>query len=110
MDGRVKRAGHRLSRGVAACVAALIVVLGAATGAEAGSPTAQSGLEVAPGIYLASAAQIPGRAGHRQSSGPSTPTPVPGIVGGRPSTIGKWPWQVSLSYRLAKRHDAYGSH
>src|SRR4051794_6333360 len=111
MDGRGKRAGHRPS-GVAGAgfVTALVMVLGATTGAAAESSTVQSGLEVAPGVYLASASEVASQGSHRQSPGPSTPTPVPRIVGGRPSTIGKWPWQVSLSYRSLPRHDAYGSH
>jgi hypothetical protein len=102
---------HRVSRAVAAgLVAALVMALGAATAAWGEASTASRGLEVAPGVYLASASEGASQGSHRQSSSLSTSTPAPRVVGGRPTTIGKWPWQVSLSYRLAKRHDAYGSH
>ena len=86
-------------------ITALAVV--PASEANAQEP-ADSRLEVAPGVYLASFSE----------DGPAAsqpvavePEPTPRVVGGHKSKISRWPWQVSIGYiPIAPRNDFKNHH
>jgi hypothetical protein len=61
---------------------------------ESSSPF-DSGVEVAPGIYLAPVSEVQsGPGGHGPKPAPALRRPQ--IVGGSPTTIDRWPWQVAI--------------
>jgi secreted trypsin-like serine protease len=89
--------GHGLSPRAAIGIAlAGLLVLFASAGAAASDP--DSGVKVAPGVYLASASELAGDEGAATSGGDVPESKrSPKIVGGQPTTIEEWPWQAAVT-------------
>ncbi len=95
---------------VALAATALALTLATAPVARAGDGAPQHGIEVAPGVYLASASKLAtpshGRAGPTSTDSAS----VSKIVGGTTSDIRRWPWQVSIGYLPIAPKNPYKNH
>jgi hypothetical protein len=66
--------------------------------------------EVAPGIHLASASELAEPGGDPQPSQARRSGPTPMVVGGNPTTIARWPWQVSIGWLVVHPTDALRNH
>ncbi len=85
---------------------ALLLAGGGPTTAQGAAGT-EPGLEVAHGIYLASAAHT---GGDRQVAAPSRSKVRHKIINGSATTIRRWPWQVSIGYLPLDPHNARKNH
>ena len=104
--------GHGRHRSRAAIVIASLLVLfvlawpSFASAAESKTP----GLEVAPGVYLAAASDLPTSAAEHPHASERGATPSRFIVGGKPSTIERWPWLVSVNWVKYVHDNDWKSH
>ena len=117
---RSPRSGARSTGrlGLAVATAQVLLLWGTAQ-ASAEEVSTKPRIEVAPGIYLASAseslqageaaaerARAPGTESRRETGSARTPR----VVGGRTTKITRWPWQVSIGYLPIDPTDAFKNH
>jgi hypothetical protein len=94
----------------ACLVAAVTLTLAGAALAWAADEAAKPRIEVAPGVYLASASQLAEAGSAQRSSTLSRSAPARKIVGGTTTGIRRWPWQVSIDYLFPKEfHNCGGT-
>jgi len=80
----------------------------AALAAVPASASASERIEVAPGIYLAAASELPPP---QPGAAPlaASAAAVGRVAGGSETRIRRWPWQVSIRYRPIDMHNCGGS-
>jgi hypothetical protein len=88
----------------------LVATAAGLAAARADASEAAPRAEVAPGVYLASASSLGSTGPAPRSATPREAAPTPQIVGGRPTTIARWPWQISISYLPIDPDNAFRSH